>query len=673
MILFALLLAFFFTVYGEVVNTHTGFLSGNLNGDGLPAIQVRIQSPRSVHSDTIGNIYIADGSNSNIRLISAVSGNITTYAGNNAGTTIEGAVGTSIYVGSMWGITLDTAGRVYYSELTGCRVRVLAPGTRAVTTVAGTYGTCGYGGDGGLATSAQLRNPRGIYLETVSNVLYIADGGNHVIRAVNLATGIISTVAGNTTCGPSSSFTVATASRLCNPFDVWVSTSGNMYFPDRSNCLIRTVPAATGIIETIAGGTGNCGSSTYGVAATSTLIGTPNAISGDSLGNIYFQDSTFVKRVSPNGILTIVVGGGLAASGSNIPATAVRISTANGLEVDKDGNLLVSDTSTRVVWRVFAPASDTVTATALAGVVIPYSNAPATSVYLGTVYGLWANTAGTMYVGDLSNHYVYAVTGEGDFVSVFAGTGTCTYNGDNVAASSASLCSPWGLAGDSLANVYIADQGNCRVRRVTAATQIISTILGTTVCSCANPSFTGAASSLAICSPRALSIDSASNLYIFDDSYVIRRLALSTGIISTVAGNGTYGYNDGQLLSSMLLPVNGVWTNTAGNVFAADDSASVVRQVSFGTNLISPYAGNRSLGYGYSGENILATRSMITGASGVCGDTNGNVYIASNYRLMVVRPATKLMSTFVGNGGSAFGAEYVDIFKYWACSSGDKT
>eukprot|EP01031_Cornospumella_fuschlensis_P027444 gene27444-33148_t len=606
----------------------------------------------------MGNIFIADFSNSNIRLISAASGNITTYAGSNAGNAAEGATGTSIYVNSMWGVTVDTAGRVYYSEFNGCRVRVLAPGTRAVTTIAGTYGNCGYGGDGGPATLAQLTNPRGIYLETVSNVLYIADSGNNVIRAVNLSTGIISTVAGNTTCGQPSNNRAATASRLCVPYDVWVSTSGNMYFPDYSYCLIRFVPASTGIMQTLAG-TGACSSGTNGIAAISSALFYPYSIAGDSLGNIYFgQHSSYgVRRVSASGIISLVVGGGTgtALSGTNIPASNVRITFPYGLEVDKDGNLLVADGHTRVVWRVFAPASATITVTALAGV--PYANAPATSVYLGPVYGLWGNTAGTMYVGDYSNHYVYVVTGGGNFVSVFAGTGTCAYSGDNAAASSAGLCNPWGLAGDSSANVYIADRGNCRVRRVTAAQQIISTILGTTECSCANPSFTGVASSLAICQPRALSIDSASNLYIFDDSNVIRRLVLSTGIVSTVAGNGTYGYNDGQLLSSMLLPVNGMWTNTAGNVFAADDITSVVRQVNFDTNLISPYAGNRSLGSGYSGENILATRSMISGVTGVCGDTNGNVYTVSAYRLMVVRPSTKLMSTFVGNDDSAFGAE----------------
>eukprot|EP01031_Cornospumella_fuschlensis_P028610 gene28610-34538_t len=419
---------------------------------------------------------------------------MTTYAGNNDGTTIEGATGTSIYVNSMWGVTVDTAGRVYYSEFGGCRVRVLAPGTRAVTTIAGTYGSCGYSGDGGLATSAQL-NPRGIYLETVSNMLYIADSGNNVIRAVNLSTSIISTVAGNTTCGQPSNNMAATASRLCVPYDVWVSTSGDMYFPDHSYCLIRTVAASTGIMQTIAG-TGTCGSGTNGIAAISSALFFPYSIAGDSLGNIYFgQDgSTGVRRVSASGIISLVVGGGTgtAMSGTNIPASTVRITFPYGLEVDKDGNLLVADGLTRVVWRVFAPASATVTVTALVGV--PYANAPATSVYLGTVYGLWANSAGTMYVGDYSSHYVYVVTSEGDFVSVFAGTGTCEYRGDNAAASSAGLCNPWGLAGDSSANVYIADQGNCRVRRVTAATQMISTILGTASCSCANPSFTGAAS-----------------------------------------------------------------------------------------------------------------------------------------------------------------------------------
>ncbi len=210
-------------------------------------------------------------------------------------------------------------------------------GQYVISTVAGSA-TAGFSGDGGAATSAQLRSPTGIAF--AGGKLYIADSGNHVVRVVS--GGNISTFAGTAgTPGFAGDGKAATSAQLNNPSALAVDSSGNVYIADSSNNVVRMVNAS-GIISTFAGNNSmGAGYSGDGAAATSAQLDVPTAVTVDSSNNVYITDSVYnlVRKVSGGNINTVI----------GIGSTGGSLNHPNGLAVDSTGAIYVSDTSHRVL------------------------------------------------------------------------------------------------------------------------------------------------------------------------------------------------------------------------------------------------------------------------------------------------------------------------------------
>ena len=284
-------------------------------GDGRQATTAYLSSPSGMWIDsTTGNLYFADSSNYVIRMVAKSTGVITTVAGSGRfGSEGDGGLATSASLKSPMGVAVDSSnGNIYIADDYDNTIRMVTKSTGIITTIAGGRNTKGYTGDGGLAVSAKLNAPTTLAVDKSTGNLYIADTYNHVVRLITKSTGIITTIAGTGTEGDISDGGAATSASLSYPEGVAVeTTTGNVYIADSGNNAIRLITKSTGIITTIAG-TGASGYRGDGGAATSAVLHSPSAVIVDALsGNIYVADTRnhAIRMIAKStGIITTVAG-----------------------------------------------------------------------------------------------------------------------------------------------------------------------------------------------------------------------------------------------------------------------------------------------------------------------------------------------------------------------------
>ena len=330
-----------------------------------------------------------------------------------------------------------------------------------ISTIAGN-GTMGSTGDGGAATAATLSAPWGVASDAAGNI-YVADEAANCIRKIN-STGIISTIAGTGVAGFSGDGGPATAAQLNNPYDVGVDAAGNIYIADYGNNRVRKINTA-GIICTCAG----TGSTTYsgecGPATIASFAG-PASIKVDGAGNIYINiNANRVSKINTSGIMNAFAGNGITGyTGDGGPATAAKLYNPVGIALDASGNAYIIDQLNHYIRKVnTAGIISTIAGTGSAG----YSGdgGPATAAQVNWVWGITTDAIGNIYLGDHYNYRIRKINTSG-IISTYVGTGTIGYSGDGIAATTADINAPWGICTDVIGNLYIADGGNYRVRKV---------------------------------------------------------------------------------------------------------------------------------------------------------------------------------------------------------------
>ncbi len=268
--------------------------------------------------------------------------------------------------------------------------------------------------------------------------------------------------------------------------------------------------------------------------------------------------------------------------------------------------------------------------------------------------GVAVDSNGNVYIDDYYNSRIRKITASTGVITTVAGNGTAGYSGDGGAATSAELNYPTAVAVDAYGNIYIADNSNERVRKVTVSTGIITTIAGN-----GNLGYSGdggAATSAELDLPLSVAVDSSGNIYIADFGNRVRKVTVSSGIITTVAGDGTAGYSGdgGAATSAELNYPSGVAVDSSGNIYIGDTSNERIRKVTVSTGVITTVAGNGTLGY--SGDGGAATSAELGYPWGVAVDSSGNIYIgdSNNNRVRKVTVSTGIISTIAGNGTGGY-------------------
>jgi sugar lactone lactonase YvrE len=316
-------------------------------GDGGPATAAGLNYPQGIAVDGSGNVYVTD--THRIRRIAATTGMIMTIAGNGQpGFSPDGTPAAAATLNAPTGIIADSSGNIFFAETGNNRIRKIDVQTGALVTIAGN-GQASFSGDNGAATAAALNGPAMLAFDNNQSNLYFSDSANHRIRKVNLASGVITTVAGNGTADYTGNGGPATSATLNYPFGVALDSANNLFISDRLNGVIRRVASSTGIITTFAG-THSFGFGGDGGPAAQALINYPLGLAFDSQGNLFFADAgnSRIRRVAAGtNIITTVAGTGQAGfSGDNIPATSAALVFPLALRFDGNGNLIFTDPST---------------------------------------------------------------------------------------------------------------------------------------------------------------------------------------------------------------------------------------------------------------------------------------------------------------------------------------
>ena len=265
------------------------------------------------------------------------------------------------------------------------------------------------------------------------------------------------------------------------------------------------------------------------------------------------------------------------------------------------------------------------------------------------------DASGNLFIADTNNHSIRRVDAATEVITTVAGTGTQGFSGDGGPATSASLSFPVDVAVDASGNLFIAETGNHRIRRVDAATEVITTVAGTST-----PGFSGdggPATSSSLANPRGVAVDAFSNLFIADrGNGRIRRVDGVTGVITTVAGTSTPGFSgDGGPATSAKLSPSGVAVDAVGSLYIVSGNHRI-RRVDGATEVITTVAGTGGFFGGFSGDGGPATSASLSSPAGVVVDAMGSLYIADsgNHRIRRVDADTEVITTVAGSGTPGF-------------------
>ncbi len=616
-----------------VISLVAGYGSLGFSGDGGPAIYAQVR-PNGIAVDATGNLFIADGLNNRIRKVDT-SGVITTVVGNGTSAFAgDGGPATAASLNDPTSVAVDAAGNLFIVDLGNRRVREVT-GAGIISTVAGN-GSTSFSGDGGQATLAGL-DPNGVAVDGFGNLL-ISERFNSRIRKV-IPVGTISTVAGTGTNGYNGDGIPANTAQINLPEGVAVDAGGIVYIADHGNSRVRKV-ALDGTISTIAG-SGTPGFSGDGALATLASLKGPNAIAVDGAGNLYIADgdglfladgsNNRVRLVTTDGLINTVAGDGTTGSiGDGGPAVQASLANPSGVTVDGAGNLFIADLSNYRIRKVTPGGGiSTVAGSGLIG--YNGDGILATAAALNFAAATAVDGAGNLYIADLGNARVRKVT-PGGVISTVAGNGTTGFGGDGGQAIFAALNQPSGVAVDGSGNLFIADFGNHRVRKVTPA-GVISTV-------------TAAATG-----PSGLAFDGSGNLYIADSTNSRIRKLTPGGVTSTVvAGSFSSGFSGdgGPATSATLSGPVGIAVDADGNLFIADRNNNRIRKVT-PDGIINTIAGNGI--NAFSGDGGLATSASLAVPIAVAVDVAGNLYIAdmadSRIRKVELEPDTVLSTSTI--------------------------
>lgn len=640
------LIAISLSARAQVVET----IAGNATPEGAVSAASIPVAPTGTAVAQDGTTFIADVDQHRIWRLDPLTNTIEAFAGTGAaGFAGDGSAAASASFDSPRDVAVDAAGNVFVADANNHRIRRISAATGAITTYAGN-GTAGFAGDGSSATSASLNTPRRIALDASGN-LYILDAYNNRIRRVDAATGVISIVVGDGTCCLAADGTPALNAPLYLYVggDIAFDANDELHLLETMNARVWRIDAATGLMWVEAGGAS--GFAGDGGPATAAALNQPRGIDFDVAGNLYIADSgnARIRRVDAGGTIDTVAGNGIDAyAGDGSPALGASLHLPEYLSVASNGDLLLSDRDFNRL-RIIRSVDQTIDAYAGNGTWrFGGDGGSAVGSYLAGPSDAARDAFGNIYIADTLNNRIRRIRNDGTITTI-AGS-DAGFGGDGGPASAALLSSPLGIDLDSSGNIYVADWGNDRVRKIDAATGIITTIAGN-----GSTVFNGdgiSASSASLWRPRDVLVDGSGNVYVADQwHYRVRKIAAATGLITTVAGKGSLSgpIGDGQLATNVAMEPGALALDDTGNLYIADQYRYRVRKVAASTGVVSTVAGNGQWGASGDGGPALAAAVVPYGIAVRSGD----LFIADSRSIRRVSALTGIIDTLAGDGSNA--------------------
>ena len=621
-------------IVGGVVQMVAGNGTCGFSGDGGQATSASLSFVQGIALDGLGNLFIADAGNGVIRRVVLATGIITTYAGtpDSFGFPTSGVAATSTQLAFPAGVAADANGNLFIADENDNVICRVAASSNTLTIVAGTGGF-GFSGDGGPATSATMQAPDGVAVDSAGNI-YISDSENAVIREVFASganAGQIQTIVGTTTFGFNGDGP-ATSVELTNPVGLFVdSSTGNLWIADFWANRIRLYTASNKSITTVVGS----GAVGDGLQATAASFYFPRTPQLDSQGNLYIVDAenNRIRKVDTTGVISTVVGTGIPCArpslpcGDGGPATSALIFMPRTVTIEANGDLLVSDDGDNRIREVSGGNINTIVGSGgqcgsgQGQVPLPCGdNGPALQASVNDARGAVRDAAGDLYFVDAQDNRVREVDTTGTITTI-AGGGTnntaptgCangSYSGDGGPAVNATLHCPLGLDIDSAGNLFVADTENNVIRKIdTGSPRIITTIAGNGTAGLTGNG--GLATSATLNSPDRVSVNGAGNFFISDSgNNVIRRVDGKSKIITAFAGNGTFAFagDGGPALSASFATPVGVVVTPEGNMYVGDVLNNRIRKVLLNPNVA---LSSSTAGFGNQSINVAATPLPVT-------------------------------------------------------------
>jgi len=584
--------------------------AGSRNGTGSDA---RFAQPFGVTVDRRGNLYVADTYNHVIRKITP-AGVASTFAGTDGIPGSSDGFGSTARFNFPFGLAIDARGNVLVADSVNHAIRQITP-IGVVTTLAGNAHQNGFAD--GLGAMARFSYPSGIATDALGTI-FVSDTENHVIRRI--ASGTVSTLAGSGGSYGSADGTGADA-RFHSPRGIALGPDNNLYVADINNSAIRRITPA-GAVTTIAGQAG--ANDLVDATGSSARFFCPNGITVDPAGNFYIGDTYnhAIRKMTMAGVVTTVANPSGIRGSSDGAGTVARFNKPTGMATDRDGNIYVADLLNSEIRKI-TPAGMVST---LAGSAPEQGNLDGTGTTARFFYpdSVALDADGNVYTTDFSNHTIRKITPAG-IVTTFAGMAQQTGSADGL-GESARFFEPSGLTLDAGGTIYVADQSNHTIRKISPVGSV-STLAGSPGQS---GSADGTGDAARFSNPGGVAVDSAGTVYVTDYSNHTIRKITPAGNVNTLAGSpGIQGQEDGVGLAARFTFPRRIAVDGLGNLFVA--GGANIRKIT-PAGIVTTVPGSFGV---YPASNI----SFYTREAAV--DAAGNLYAADqiNHVIRKITPA----------------------------------
>lgn len=582
----------------------TGF-SGTNDGQGIDA---RFNAPKGIAVDTNGNLFVADTGNHTVRKITP-DGTVTTYAGAPGVSGAANGGASTARFNSPFGVMVDKSNTVYVADTLNNTIRVITT-TGVVSTLAGKAGVAGALDKTG--TAATFTSPVSLAMDSSGNI-YVADTGNFCIRKI--ASGaVVSTLAGSAGLSGSANGTNTTA-RFNTPYAVTVDGNDNIYVGDTGNSILRKISLA-GVVTTPAGLAGSTGiSDGIGDQSRFNLLTGVACATGTDIIIADIGNSSVRKAIGGTNIMTLVGLSGAPGS-QNGSANVARFNSPAGTAIDASGNVYVADEQNHAIRKI-TPAGDVSTFAGTLGTSGSRDDSGLNAQF-NRPLGVAFDPGGNLFVADAYNHTIRKIT-PGGLVSTVAGLAGVSGTNNGV-GTNALFNTPFCLAIDLQTNIYVSDTFNHMIRKITPDGTVttlagVAGVLGTN---------NGVGVQAKFAFPEGIAVDPDGNVFVADDDDFTIRKITPDGTVTTFAGvPGIVGSSDGTDTARFNFPF-GLTIDSSRNLYLADTANHTLRKIT-PAGSVTTLAGVANVSGNVDGTGGDARFGRL---AGVAVDASGTLYIS---------------------------------------------